>query len=79
MGCMKYARITVDPNQMDGVRCIRGLRIPATTIISMLAVGMSNDEILHAYPDLRIEDINEAKLFAADREQRGKLADGEPC
>lgn len=32
---MKFTRITIDPNQMGGTPCIRGLRIPATTILWM--------------------------------------------
>jgi len=37
---------------MDGVPCIRGLRIPVTTIVGMVADGMTETEILKAYPDL---------------------------
>jgi uncharacterized protein (DUF433 family) len=64
---MKYPRITVDPNKMGGVPCIRGLRIPVATILNMLADGMKNDEILRAYPDLQLEDIHEALRFAEER------------
>lgn len=59
-------RITVDPAQMGGVPCIRGLRIPAATVVGMLADGMSHAEILAALPDLEPEDITEALRFAAD-------------
>ena len=51
---------------MDGVPCIRNLRIPVATIIAMLAAGMSESEILEAYPDIEKEDIKEALYFAAD-------------
>ncbi|MGZ9105788.1 MAG: DUF433 domain-containing protein, partial [Rhodoplanes sp.] len=37
---MKYTRITVDPAQMGGMPCIRGLRIPAATVVGMIADGM---------------------------------------
>jgi uncharacterized protein (DUF433 family) len=63
---MKFARITVDPNQMDGVPCIRGLRIPVATILGMVAEGMAESEILDAYPDLTEEDIQEALQYAAE-------------
>ncbi len=63
---MKFARITINPQQMGGVPCIRGLRIPVATIVGMVAEGMSNAEILQAYPDLKPEDIREALLYAAD-------------
>ena len=63
---MKYTRITVNPKQMNGMPCIRGLRIPVATVIAMLADGMSEDEILEAYPDLEREDIAEALHYAAE-------------
>lgn len=62
---MQFQRITVNPEQMDGLPCIRGLRIPVTTVIDMVASGMSTDEILSAYPDLEREDIREALQYAA--------------
>ena len=49
---MTFARITVNPAQMGGVPCIRGLRILIATVVSMVADGMSTPEILNAYPDL---------------------------
>jgi uncharacterized protein (DUF433 family) len=49
---MRFERITTDPEQMGGVPCIRGLRIPAATVIDMVAQGMTVDEIIAAYPDL---------------------------
>ena len=63
---MKYQRITVNPNQMGGMPCIRGLRIPVATVIGMVADGMTNQEIIKAYPDLEEKDIQEALRFAAE-------------
>ncbi len=63
---MKYPRITVDPAQMGGVPCIRGLRIPVATVLGMLASRMTEEEIFDAYPDLEPEDIEEALCFAAE-------------
>lgn len=62
---MKFTRITVTHNQMGGVPCIRGLRIPVYTIVAMIADGINAEEILKAYPDLEQEDIREALQFAA--------------
>lgn len=62
---MAFERITIDANQMGGVPCIRGLRIPVATVVEMVAEGMSNDEILRSYPDLELEDISAALRFAA--------------
>ncbi len=57
---MRFPRITVDPNQMGGMPCIRGLRIPVATVVEMIAQGTSEKEILQYYPDLEREDIREA-------------------
>ena len=62
---MNFERITINPKQMGGVPCIRSLRIPVATVISLVAAGMSDDAILEAYPDLEAEDILEALRFAA--------------
>ena len=62
---MKYGRITINYEQMDGLPCIRALRIPVATVVDLVASGMSFDEILESYPDLEIEDIFEALKFAA--------------
>lgn len=63
---MKFTRITVNPKQMGGVPCIRGLRIPIATIVGMVADGMSEEEILKSFPDLEREDIREALHYAAE-------------
>jgi uncharacterized protein (DUF433 family) len=62
---MPFARITADPQQMGGVPCIRNLRIPVATVVSMVADGMTTPEILEAYPDLEAEDVQEALRYAA--------------
>ncbi len=62
---MQFQRITIDQNQMGGVPCLRHYRIPVATVVSMIADGMTNEEILTAYPDLQKEDIREALYFAA--------------
>ena len=63
---MKFTRITVDPRQMGGVPCIRGLRIPVATVVAMVADHMTEAEILGAYPDLQADDIAEALRYAAE-------------
>ena len=70
---MKYARITVNANQMGGVPCIRGLRIPVASVVSMIADGMQSDEILEAYPDLEQDDIREALRFASEAVREREL------
>jgi len=51
---------------MNGMPCIRGLRIPVATIVAMVAEGMNNEEILAAYPDLENDDIAESLRYAAE-------------
>ena len=63
---MAFQRITVKAEEMGGVPCLRGLRIPVATVVGMVADGMSVQEILKAYPDLEREDISEALRYAAE-------------
>lgn len=63
---MLFPRITVRADQMGGAPCIRGLRIPVSVVVDMVADGMPADEILYLYPDLEREDITEALRFAAE-------------
>ena len=63
---MLFKRITVDPKQMGGMPCIRGMRIPVASVLGMLADGMTERQILNAYPDLPAEDVQEALRYAAE-------------
>ncbi|MDA8356404.1 MAG: DUF433 domain-containing protein [Actinomycetota bacterium] len=63
---MTFDRITVDPDQMGGVPCIRGMRIPVATVVGMVADKMSTEAILRAFPDLEPEDITQALRYAAE-------------
>ena len=62
--------ITIEPGKRGGKPCIRGLRITVYDVLEYLASGMSEDEILADFPDLRREDIRACLAFAADRERR---------
>ena len=64
------AIITIEPGKRGGKPCIRGLRITVYDVLEYLASGMSEDEILADFPDLRREDIRACLAFAADRERR---------
>ena len=70
---MKFQRITIEPEKMAGMPCIRGLRIPVATVVSMVADGMTEDEILKAYPDLEGEDIRESLKYAAEAVREREL------
>jgi uncharacterized protein (DUF433 family) len=60
-----FPRITVDADQMGGVPCIRGLRIPVATVLRIQAGGITESDILTEYPDLELEDIRESLRYAA--------------
>ena len=60
-----FSRITVRSDQMGGVPCVRGLRIPVATVVGMLAQGMTSQQVLGEYPDLEPEDLLAALRFAA--------------
>lgn len=70
---MRFARITVDPSQMGGVPCIRGLRIPVATVVGMIADGMAEAEVVDALPDIEIEDVREALRYAAEAVREREL------
>jgi uncharacterized protein (DUF433 family) len=59
-------RITIDPDVMGGVPCIRGFRIPVATVVAMFADGMTADEVIADLPDLTPEDITDALRYAAE-------------
>jgi uncharacterized protein (DUF433 family) len=70
---MRFERITINPKQMGGLPCIRGLRIPVTTIVGQLAAGRTHAEILDDFPELEEADIYAALEFAAEAVQEREL------
>jgi uncharacterized protein (DUF433 family) len=68
---MEYRdRIAIDPNIRFGKPCVRGTRITVGDVLSYLAGGMREDEILADFPDLTREDIRACLAYAAERERR---------
>ena len=65
MAAIAFDRITVDPQQCDGKPCIRGLRIPVHLILRLLANGETPAEVVAAYPELELADIQQAMEYAA--------------
>ena len=61
----KLFRITVNPNVCLGQPTIRGMRITVGIILNMLAGGKSIQEVLEAYPELEVEDVQQAIKYAA--------------
>ena len=58
-------RITFNPHIMGGQACIRGMRLPVSLLVGLVADGMRDTEILTEYPDLEPEDIHQALRYAA--------------
>jgi len=62
---IKLDRITINPEVMGGQPCIRGLRIPVSLIIKLVASGKTAKDILRDYPELEEEDVKQALEYAA--------------
>jgi uncharacterized protein (DUF433 family) len=62
---MAFERITVDPDRMGGVPCIRDLRVTVSMVLGQLARGLSIDEVLANYPYLERDDVLAALEFAS--------------
>lgn len=61
-----HKHISVDPEIHHGEPCIKGTRIPVSMIVGSIADGMSFDEIIDAYPQLKKESVQAALAYAAD-------------
>lgn len=62
--------ITIEPGKRGGKPCIRGMRITVYDVLSYLAAGMTNEEILADFPYLTEDDIRACLSYAADREKQ---------
>jgi uncharacterized protein (DUF433 family) len=63
-------RITVDPSVRFGKPCVRGTRITVGDVLSYLAAGMNEDQIIAEFSQLTREDIRACLAYAAERERR---------
>jgi uncharacterized protein (DUF433 family) len=64
------SRIAIDPEVRFGKPCVRGTRITVGDVLSYLASGMSEEDILKDFPQLTRDDIRACLAFAAERERR---------
>ena len=65
IAAVRFERITVDPNRMGGVPCIRDLRVTVGMVLGQLAGGRTVAEVLADYPYLEHEDVLAALEYAA--------------
>lgn len=56
-------RITFNPKIMAGQACIRGMRVPVSLILNLLANGKTTEQIIEDYPYLEPEDIQQSLLY----------------
>jgi uncharacterized protein (DUF433 family) len=70
---MAFTRITANSNYRGGVPCVRNLRIPVATIVTLVAEGETTPTILGLYADLETADIREALRFAAETVREGAI------
>ncbi len=72
---MRYSdRIIINPNIRFGRPCVKGTRISVYDVLSWLASGMSHEQIVKDYPELKEEDIKACLAFAADKEHKLRVA-----
>ncbi len=63
-------RITVDTDVVHGRPVIRGTRMRVADVLSLLAAGADEAEILADYPYLTRDDIRASLAFAAAQADR---------
>ena len=61
-----FDRITVDPKQVNGQPCIRGMRLTVRRVVEAVSLYPNREDLFCEYPELREEDIQQALEFAAD-------------
>ncbi len=60
-----FDRITVNPDQMDGQPCIRGMRLTVRRVLLALATYPDRNDLFREYPELEEEDVKQALAFSA--------------
>jgi uncharacterized protein (DUF433 family) len=64
-----HDRIVIDPEIRFGKPTVRGTRITVGDVLSYLASGMSEAEILADFPSLTRDDLRACLAYAAERER----------
>ncbi len=72
---MNYSEyISIDPTIRFGKPCVKGSRISVYDVLGWLASGLSIDQILNDFPELKEVEIRACLAFAADKEHRIRIA-----
>lgn len=76
MTTMDYTNIlTLEPGKRGGKPCVRGMRITVYDVLSYLAAGMTQEDVLADFPYLTVNDIRACLSYAADREYQTRIAE----
>ena len=62
---IRFDRISVNPEIMNGQPCIRGMRLTVRRVVEAVALYPNRDELKAEYPELEDEDVRQALEFAA--------------
>jgi uncharacterized protein (DUF433 family) len=74
-----YERVTIDPNRMRGLPCIRGTRVTVSALLGQLAAGLTIPGLLADYPYLDRAGVLAALEFAAAAVQERELPLAQPA
>jgi uncharacterized protein (DUF433 family) len=66
-------QISIDPNRMSGLPCIRDTRLTVSAVLGQLAAGLTIPELLVDFPYLDRADVLAALEFAAAAVQERKV------
>lgn len=70
---MTFTNIVIDPNILAGHPVIKGTRIPVSLILNLLSHGYTFEKIMNEYPELKVQDIKSAILYAEERIKREEI------
>ncbi len=62
---IRFDRISVNPEIMNGQPCIRGMRLTVRRVVEAIALYPNWDELKAEYPELEDENVRQALEFAA--------------
>ena len=72
---MRYSdRIIINPNIRFGRPYVKGTRIAVYDVLGWMASGMTIEQIIKDFPELKIEDISACLAYAADKEHKLRVA-----
>lgn len=70
----EFERITHNPAIMGGKPTVRGMRVTVGTIVGLIGIGKTIEQVLADYPYLEREDVLQALRYAAWRAEERDLS-----